>query len=101
MKLQNKGVVGNSPCLRCGKTLRADYNGICMDCADELGISEFSKDKTRKQIQDIVMKDVKIHRWHFFDLFTNVKKEDIILVLMGLRTRRKRKRGRKRKQTSP
>lgn len=29
-----------TPCRRCGKTPRADYYGFCMDCADELGISE-------------------------------------------------------------
>lgn len=28
------------PCITCGKTLRHDYSGLCMDCADELGISE-------------------------------------------------------------
>jgi len=28
------------PCLICGKTLRHDYAGVCMDCADTLGISE-------------------------------------------------------------
>lgn len=29
-----------SPCPTCGKTLRHDYGGFCMDCADGLGISE-------------------------------------------------------------
>jgi len=28
------------PCLVCGKTLRNDYAGLCMDCADGLGVSE-------------------------------------------------------------
>lgn len=28
------------PCLTCGKILRYDYKGFCMDCADGLGISE-------------------------------------------------------------
>lgn len=28
------------PCLICGKTLRNDYAGLCMDCADILGVSE-------------------------------------------------------------
>ena len=32
-----------TPCLRCGKVLRYDYNGFCMDCADLLGISELFK----------------------------------------------------------
>lgn len=28
------------PCLVCGKILRYDYGGLCMDCADGLGVSE-------------------------------------------------------------
>ena len=28
------------PCLNCGKTLRSDYSGLCMDCADNLMLSE-------------------------------------------------------------
>lgn len=28
------------PCLICGKTLRYDYAGLCMDCADLMGLSE-------------------------------------------------------------
>lgn len=28
------------PCLVCGKTIRNDYAGLCMDCADTLGVSE-------------------------------------------------------------
>jgi len=28
------------PCLICGKRLRNDYAGLCMDCADTLGLSE-------------------------------------------------------------
>lgn len=28
------------PCLVCGKKLRNDYAGLCMDCADDLGVSE-------------------------------------------------------------
>lgn len=28
------------PCLICGKKPRSDYAGLCMDCADELGVSE-------------------------------------------------------------
>lgn len=29
------------PCITCGKTFRYDFGGFCMDCADELGLSEF------------------------------------------------------------
>jgi Methyltransferase domain len=31
------------PCLGCGKRLRNDYEGLCMDCADTLGLSELGK----------------------------------------------------------
>lgn len=37
---QSKGIVFDDPCKRCGKTIRHDYDGLCMDCADELGVSE-------------------------------------------------------------
>lgn len=30
----------HDPCLICGKKLRNDYAGLCMDCADELEVSE-------------------------------------------------------------
>ncbi len=30
----------HEPCLICGKKLRYDYAGLCMDCADFLGVSE-------------------------------------------------------------
>ena len=37
----NPGFPGNyDPCLICGKKLRNDYAGLCMDCADNLGVSE-------------------------------------------------------------
>jgi len=28
------------PCLICGKKIRNDYGGLCLDCADDLGVSE-------------------------------------------------------------
>ncbi len=31
----------NDPCLICGKKWRNDYAGLCADCADPLGLSEF------------------------------------------------------------
>lgn len=35
------GPVGlHPPCLICSKVLRNDYAGLCMDCADSLGVSE-------------------------------------------------------------
>lgn len=30
----------HDPCLICGKTLRNDFAGLCMDCADLLGVSD-------------------------------------------------------------
>ncbi len=29
-----------TPCFMCAKTLRNDFGGLCMDCADQLGVSE-------------------------------------------------------------
>lgn len=36
---QGRVVVGD-PCLVCGKLVRMDYAGLCMNCADALGVSE-------------------------------------------------------------
>lgn len=48
--MRSKGLVINKSCNKCGKTIRHDYNGVCMDCADELGISEiFERDKNYKK----------------------------------------------------
>jgi len=35
----------HDPCLICGKTFRNDYVGLCMDCADALGVSELFQRK--------------------------------------------------------
>lgn len=38
----SNGKVGfYEPCLICGKKLRNDYAGLCMDCADSMGLSEY------------------------------------------------------------
>jgi hypothetical protein len=34
------GIGSYDPCLMCGKTLRNDYAGLCMDCADLIEVSE-------------------------------------------------------------
>jgi len=34
------GTYPPSPCLVCGKVLRNDYAGLCMDCADTMEVSE-------------------------------------------------------------
>ena len=47
--MRSKGIVFGNPCSKCGKPLRHDYDGLCMDCADELGVSElFEKSKDYK-----------------------------------------------------
>lgn len=38
----------HEPCLICGKTLRFDYAGLCMDCADDMGLSELYEKKDSK-----------------------------------------------------
>jgi len=47
----SEGIGWHDPCITCGKTLRNDYGGFCMDCADGLGISDlFMHTKKRKKI---------------------------------------------------
>lgn len=49
-----------STCWRCGKPIVQYYNILCMDCADELGISEiFLRRKSEKEIKKIVREKVK------------------------------------------
>jgi len=38
--VHSSGVGVYPPCLICGKIIRNDYAGLCMDCADALGLSE-------------------------------------------------------------
>jgi len=40
---QSETIGIHPPCKGCGKVLRFDYEGWCMDCADELGFSEMFK----------------------------------------------------------
>ncbi len=37
----SSGIGYFEPCISCGKILRNDYSGFCMDCADDLEISEY------------------------------------------------------------
>jgi len=52
---QTASIVINDPCIRCGKPLRADYAGFCMDCSDSLGISELNNpgEPTEKELKII------------------------------------------------
>ncbi len=48
--MKSKGFIIGVPCKRCSKTVRADYWGVCMDCADDMGVSEvFEKGKDYKK----------------------------------------------------
>jgi len=38
--IENQGLNVHEPCLICGKTVRYDFAGLCMDCADLMGISD-------------------------------------------------------------
>jgi hypothetical protein len=67
---QTAAIVFDDPCLRCGKPIRADYLGLCMDCADATGISELSnpEDPTSTELE-IISKyrrkaHVRTHRNH-------------------------------------
>lgn len=71
------------PCNRCGKILRRDYSGLCMDCADELGLSEMHKKKSKEEIKILVEADTRKFRWFFFELFPRATFEPL-WHLLGL-----------------
>jgi len=52
---QTAMIVIGEPCIRCGKPIRADYEGFCMDCADTLNISELNNrgEPTKKELEII------------------------------------------------
>jgi len=56
-------IVFNDPCIRCGKSIRADYKGLCMDCADVLGVSEINNpsDPNAKELELIKKLRKNIH----------------------------------------
>ncbi|MFQ6118357.1 MAG: hypothetical protein ACE5KE_00565 [Methanosarcinales archaeon] len=66
--MKSKGLVVNEPCLRCGKRIRHDYNGLCMDCVDELGISEMFK-VSKKKTREIIKIDMLKRNWYIQKLF--------------------------------
>lgn len=46
-------------CVRCGKVIRIDYSGFCMDCADDMGISEmFANDVEKMKAR--IKKDIDV-----------------------------------------
>lgn len=61
--LKNTGV-SDEPCRRCGKTPRMNYKGLCMDCADELGISELFP-QSPEQYNHSIVQDMKKRRWFY------------------------------------
>ena len=67
---QTAMIVIDDPCIRCGKPIRADYEGFCMDCADETECSEiFNRgEPTEKELKIIKQyrekKDVRTRRNH-------------------------------------
>ncbi len=36
-------IINGEPCASCGKTTRKDFSGLCMDCADDMGLTKFAK----------------------------------------------------------
>jgi len=52
---KNDGLV-YTPCKKCGKSPRVDYKGYCMDCADELGISELFQKENKERIMELLTK---------------------------------------------
>ncbi len=59
--MKSLGEIVNNPCKRCSKTIRYDYGGICLDCADELGISELFEKNNNKEYQKNLAKAVKAY----------------------------------------
>ena len=54
------GIEIGSVCWRCGKPIVQYYNILCMDCADELGISEiFLRGKSEEEAVEIVEKRIR------------------------------------------
>jgi len=44
-KVEGMRIIIDEPCNKCGKRPRDDFDGLCMDCADSLGVSDlFSRD---------------------------------------------------------
>ncbi len=46
--IESKGFGQHPPCSTCGKIYRNDYGGLCMDCADGLGLSELFRGTKKK-----------------------------------------------------
>jgi hypothetical protein len=60
--MKSLGIVQGIPCKKCGKTIRHDYSGVCMDCADDLEISElFERDKDYKWRLERAIKEYKLN----------------------------------------
>lgn len=62
--LEELNIQQKEGCIRCGKVMRVDYEGFCMDCADELGISELFN-ITEEKIKTIITKDLKEGDWYY------------------------------------
>jgi len=65
-----------TPCKRCKKSPRFDFNGYCMDCADELGLTAFSIIMKRFQKGEISPK-------RFVEMMSNLSKQEPLLVQQG------------------
>jgi len=58
------GIQIGKTCWRCGKPITQYYNILCMDCADELGISEIfvrgmKEDEIKMLVKGRIEKDIK------------------------------------------
>lgn len=61
-KVVGEADMTKDPCLGCGKTVRQDYYGYCMDCADANGVSDLYTEEEQQQnlrrLQDSVLSDI-------------------------------------------
>jgi len=90
MKIHTGVVIGKT-CWRCGKRIVQYYNILCMDCADELGISEIFK-PTKEEVRERVKEDLKnaveidgdriFLKWFpMFFSFPNIRLETLFKVM--------------------
>ena len=86
-------------CWRCGKPITQYYNILCMDCADEIGISEiFLKNKSEEEIKKIVKEKIKkdiensvkwingklVVNWlPLFIIFPNISFKSLLKIMFG------------------
>jgi hypothetical protein len=71
-----KPKIVTEPCKRCNKSPRYDFNGYCMDCADELGLTAFALFKKQFERGELTSDE-------FLEKISNLSKYEPILAQKG------------------